>query len=125
MKTNLHRAAIALAIFIGALNIASAEDKIVISNWDGYMPEDLPQKFEEATGIKVEVALHATNEEIMGKVVAGSGKGYDVLLICMRELLNLSMILAIHFLHPMPGELPVCVIARTWSPVNPAVGTIC
>ncbi len=58
-----------------------AADKIVISNWDGYMPEDLPAKFKEATGIEVEVALHATNEEIMGKVVASKGKGYDVLFV--------------------------------------------
>ena len=60
---------------------AVAQDKIVISNWDGYMPADLPEKFEAETGIAVEVALHATNEEIMGKVVAGKGKGYDVLFV--------------------------------------------
>jgi spermidine/putrescine transport system substrate-binding protein len=58
-----------------------AEGKIVISNWDGYMPKDLPEKFKQATGIEVEVALHATNEEIMGKVVAGKGRGYDVLFV--------------------------------------------
>jgi spermidine/putrescine transport system substrate-binding protein len=69
---------------------ALAEGKIVISNWDGYMPEDLPQQFKDATGIDVEVALHATNEEIMGKVVAGKGKGYDVLFVSspFAEALN-------------------------------------
>lgn len=55
--------------------------KIVISNWDGYMPKDLPEKFTAETGIQVEVAVHATNEEIMGKVTAGGGKGYDVLFV--------------------------------------------
>ena len=50
-------------------------DKIVISNWDGYMPKDLPEKFKAETGIDVEVAVHATNEEIMGKVVASNGAG--------------------------------------------------
>lgn len=60
---------------------AGAAEKIVISNWDGYMPADLPEKFRAATGIEVEVAVHATNEEIMGKVVAGGGRGYDVLFV--------------------------------------------
>lgn len=72
--------ALAAAIGLGA-GAALAADKIVISNWDGYMPKDLPEKFKQATGIQVEVALHATNEEIMGKVVAGKGKGYDVLFV--------------------------------------------
>lgn len=72
--------ALAAVIGLGA-GAALAADKIVISNWDGYMPKDLPEKFKQATGIEVEVALHATNEEIMGKVVAGKGKGYDVLFV--------------------------------------------
>jgi len=71
---------LAAAIGFGAA-AALAADKIVISNWDGYMPKDLPEKFKQATGIEVEVALHATNEEIMGKVVASKGKGYDVLFV--------------------------------------------
>jgi len=58
-----------------------AAGKIVISNWDGYMPADMAEKFKVATGIDMEVSLHATNEEIMGKVVAGGGKGYDVLFV--------------------------------------------
>ena len=53
----------------------------MISNWDGYMPKDLLERFKAATGIEAEVAVHATNEEIMGKVVASGGKGYDVLFV--------------------------------------------
>jgi spermidine/putrescine transport system substrate-binding protein len=55
--------------------------KIVISNWDGYMPEDLLANFTKETGIEAELSVHATNEEIMGKVTAGGGKGYDVLFV--------------------------------------------
>ncbi|MGD9742778.1 MAG: spermidine/putrescine ABC transporter substrate-binding protein [Dongiaceae bacterium] len=55
--------------------------KIVISNWDGYMPAELLQNFTKETGIEAELAVHATNEEIMGKVTAGGGKGYDVLFV--------------------------------------------
>jgi len=79
-RIGIYAAVVALAAGLG-LGAAMAEGKIVISNWDGYMPKDLPEKFKQATGIEVEVALHATNEEIMGKVVAGKGKGYDVLFV--------------------------------------------
>lgn len=60
---------------------AAAETKIVISNWDGYMPKDLLENFTKETGIAAEMTVHATNEEIMGKVVASGGKGYDVLFV--------------------------------------------
>lgn len=56
----------------------AAKGKIVISNWDAYMPNDLLEKFTAETGIQVELALHATNEEIVGKLVASKGKGFDV-----------------------------------------------
>lgn len=69
------------ATMLLAASLAQAADKIVISNWDGYMPKDLPEKFKAETGIEVEVAVHATNEEIMGKVVASKGEGYDVLFV--------------------------------------------
>ena len=51
---------------------------LVVSNWDGYMPKDLPEKFQAAVGPKVTVALHATNEEIMAKLTAGADSGIDV-----------------------------------------------
>ena len=74
----------ATAVAVLALLAASpafAAGKLVISNWDGYMPKDLPEKFKAETGIELEVAVHATNEEIMGKVVASGGKGFDVLFV--------------------------------------------
>jgi spermidine/putrescine transport system substrate-binding protein len=55
--------------------------KVVISNWDGYMPKDMAEKFKAATGHDLEVAVHATNEEIMGKVTANQGQGFDVLFV--------------------------------------------
>ncbi|GIK98658.1 MAG: spermidine/putrescine ABC transporter substrate-binding protein [Alphaproteobacteria bacterium] len=76
--TRAAAAALALA-FAGAP--ASAAEKIVISNWDGYMPADLLENFTKETGIEAEHSVHATNEEIMGKVTAGGGKGYDVLFV--------------------------------------------
>ncbi len=57
---------------------SGTKGKIVISNWDAYMPADLLEKFTAETGIQVELALHATNEEIVGKLVASKGQGFDV-----------------------------------------------
>lgn len=54
---------------------------IVVSNWDGYSPPDIMDTFKASTGISGEMSFHATNEEIMGKVVASKGKGYDVLFV--------------------------------------------
>jgi spermidine/putrescine transport system substrate-binding protein len=85
---------LAVALFASAATTllagAASAEKIVISNWDGYMPKDLPEKFKAETGIDVEVAVHATNEEIMGKVVASNGQGYDVLFVSspFAEALN-------------------------------------
>ena len=93
----IRRATFGLAFACGLLlgsGEASAE-KIVISNWDGYMPADLLVNFTKETGIEAEMSVHATNEEIMGKVVAGGGKGYDVLFISspfVEALQNLQLI---------------------------------
>ncbi|MFO0405038.1 MAG: spermidine/putrescine ABC transporter substrate-binding protein, partial [Labrys sp. (in: a-proteobacteria)] len=67
-----------------------------ISNWDGYMPKDLLANFTKETGIETELAIHATNEEIMGKVTASGGKGFDVLFVSspFAEALNKLNLLA-------------------------------
>jgi len=54
---------------------------LVVSNWDAYMPEDLIPAFEEATGVDVELAIHTTNEDIMGKITAQNGGGFDLVFV--------------------------------------------
>ncbi len=74
------------ALVLSAVGVAVAQDEgadlsgqsLVISNWAGYMPEDLPERFEEATGVPVTVANHATNEEIVATLTASSNPGIDV-----------------------------------------------
>jgi spermidine/putrescine transport system substrate-binding protein len=94
----LRKPLIVAAAFLCVASGSALAEKIVISNWDGYMPKDLPEKFKAATGIDVEVAVHATNEEIMGKVTASGGQGYDVLFVSspFAEALNkLGLVAAI------------------------------
>jgi spermidine/putrescine transport system substrate-binding protein len=74
------------ALTLSAAGAAMAQDEapdlsgqsLVISNWEGYMPDDLPQRFEEATGVPVTVANHATNEEIVATLTASANPGIDV-----------------------------------------------
>jgi spermidine/putrescine transport system substrate-binding protein len=54
---------------------------IVVSNWDAYMPKDLVRNFENETGVDVELAIHTTNEDIMGKIQAQNGGGFDVVFV--------------------------------------------
>ena len=60
--------------------LAQAQD-LVISNWDGYMAPDAIESFNAATGNSAELVLHGTNEEIMGKLIASGGRGYDVVFV--------------------------------------------
>ena len=90
LRKIMSAACVAGAAMLLASGLAQAAEKLVISNWDGYMPKDLPEKFKAETGIELEVAVHATNEEIMGKVVASKGEGYDVIFVSspFAEALN-------------------------------------
>lgn len=56
-------------------------EELVVSNWDGYMAPDAIESFNTATGNNGELVLHGTNEEIMGKLIASKGKGYDVVFV--------------------------------------------
>ena len=83
-----------LCIFM-ALVLPSRAD-IVVSNWDGYSAPDIMQTFKDSTDINGEMSFHATNEEIMGKVTASGGKGFDVLFVSspFAEALNQMGLLA-------------------------------
>jgi len=63
-----------------AASLANAKD-LVISIWDGYMAPDAMAQFKKASGIDADRSLHATNEEIMGKLMASNGDGYDVVFV--------------------------------------------
>ena len=50
----------------------AAAEGLIISNWDGYMAPDAVEGFTARTGYPAELVLHATNEEIMGKLAEAS-----------------------------------------------------
>ena len=54
---------------------------LTISNWDAYMPKSVVKDFEAETGVTVEYAIHTTNEDIMGKLTAANGTGFDLVFV--------------------------------------------
>lgn len=84
------------AIALIATAPATLAADLVISNWDGYMAPDIAETFKAATGLEVEIVNHATNEEIMGKLMASQGAGYDVVFVSspFAEILNKQGLLA-------------------------------
>jgi spermidine/putrescine transport system substrate-binding protein len=79
-SSRLRATAAGLALLLAGSGVAHAQN-LVISNWDGYMAPDAMEAFKAATGVSGELVVHATNEEIMGKLVASGGKGYDVVFV--------------------------------------------
>ncbi len=49
-----------------------------ILTWEGYAPEELVKKFTDQTGIKVEVSYIGDNNELIAKMAATHGVGYDL-----------------------------------------------
>lgn len=64
-----------LALIAGA-NAATAET-LNVYNWSDYIAEDTIEKFEKATGIKVNYDVYDSNEVLEAKMLAGNS-GYDV-----------------------------------------------
>ncbi|MDI7861673.1 spermidine/putrescine ABC transporter substrate-binding protein [Rhizobiaceae bacterium n13] len=91
MKNGKVAACAAVVVMAASLHAGAAlAADLVISNWDGYMAKDIAESFKQATGLEIEVVNHGTNEEIMGKIMAGQGRGYDVVFVSspFAEVLN-------------------------------------
>lgn len=80
MKRPMATGALSVAMTLG-VSLAAQADTLVVSNWDGYMAPDAIEAYTAATGNDAELVLHGTNEEIMGKLIASKGKGYDVVFV--------------------------------------------
>ncbi|MGE0238736.1 MAG: PotD/PotF family extracellular solute-binding protein [Parvibaculaceae bacterium] len=64
-------------LLIGQPAPAAAQQVLNIYNWGEYINPEVLKRFEEETGIKVNLATYASNEEMLAKVQAGA-TGYDI-----------------------------------------------
>ena len=59
---------------------------LTISTWPEYYPENLAEEFEAATGVKLTIVHHATNEEAVAKVSASADSGIDVVFLAGNSI---------------------------------------
>ena len=100
----------------GTGDVPLEDQTLTISNWDAYTPEGLIEAFEEETGVDVTLALHTTNEDLVGKIQAAQGGGFDLVFISGNYLQTLidqgwaaeidhDLIPNLANLHPEANEL--------------------
>lgn len=78
MKKSLLTFLVVVFMSVVTFGNLQANDKVLrLITWTGYAPPELIEKFEKETGIKVEVTF-SNNEEIMSKLRATRGGGFDL-----------------------------------------------
>lgn len=89
--TNLTLRSAAWGAALSICGTSSLARDLVGSNWDGYMAPDATDAFNGATGITDELGLHATNEGIMGKLIASGAKATTLCssLLLLRRCLTI------------------------------------
>ncbi len=70
-------AVVALGLLAAVSTASAASGRLRLLTWSDYAPADVIAQFEKETGIKVELTL-SNNEEIIAKLRATGGAGYDV-----------------------------------------------
>ncbi len=74
----------------------SGGGELKIFTWSEYMDEEnMPKDFEKATGIKVQLDMYESNEEMMAKLQAGGLGQYDIIIpsdYIMPSLINLKLL---------------------------------
>lgn len=81
--------ALALALVASACGGDGAESApqeegpvtLQVMNFANYMPEDIGERFEEATGHKIELTLTSSNEDAIAKLDASSEGTYDIVFL--------------------------------------------
>ncbi|MGE4498023.1 MAG: extracellular solute-binding protein [Deferribacterales bacterium] len=66
-------------LLVMSMPLAASAKELYLYNWSEYMPEEVIQKFQKETGIKVIYNTYDSNEAMYAKVKLISGKGYDLI----------------------------------------------
>ncbi|MEX2408852.1 MAG: twin-arginine translocation signal domain-containing protein, partial [Rhodovibrionaceae bacterium] len=68
----------AAAPFILPKSALSSSGEVDVYAWGEYISEDMQKAFEDKTGIKLNLTVFGSNNEVLSKVRAGKGEGYDL-----------------------------------------------
>ncbi|MGS2647245.1 extracellular solute-binding protein [Streptosporangium sp. LJ11] len=81
-------------------NADLSKQSVTISVWAGYTPEDLPQRIKDNLKTTLKVTEHATNEDIMAKLTAGTDTGLDVAFVSGQYAQALNEAGLLEPIHP-------------------------
>lgn len=64
----------------------AASGEVNVYAWDEYISSDMIKTFEEASGIKINLSTYGTNNEVLNKLRAAKGEGFDIVLPSISSL---------------------------------------
>ena len=71
---------VVLSLFLCSCSDTNTTDVINLYTWEGYVPDDVINKFTDETGIKVNYTNFSSNEEMYSKLKAVKAAEYDVVI---------------------------------------------
>ncbi len=70
---------VSFAMASGEKQSAKASKVLRMLTWEGYAPASLVEKFKSETGLDVQIAYIGDNNELIAKLAATKGQGYDLI----------------------------------------------
>ena len=67
-----------VAPWIISRDALASSGELKIMNWAGYLPDEVKQRFEKETGIQVKYTQFGSNQELINKIKATRGRGFDI-----------------------------------------------
>lgn len=61
-------------------NIMAASKELNLYSWSDYISKDMISAFTKETGIKVNLTTYGSNDEVLNKLRASNGKGFDIVM---------------------------------------------
>lgn len=89
---------------VPAQSSATTQARVVnMATWGNYMSPKVVEEFEKKTGIKINISLYSSNEELLAKLQAGAS-GYD---LAVPSDYMVSVMIKLGLLHPIDwSQLP-------------------
>lgn len=111
------------ALILLAPRIEVAEkNSITVFTWSGVFSQDYIKKFEQETGIKVYLSYYASNEELLVKLRATGGRGYDLIVpsdYAVKKLLDEGLLKKIdHTKLNFVSDLNPLLLGHSFDPKN-------
>ena len=70
--------AASVAPWIISSDVLASSGELKIMNWAAYLPDEVKTRFEKETGIQVKYTQFGSNQELINKMKATRGRGFDI-----------------------------------------------